>query len=533
MSTERLPPAPASRTSPLLRFLSVLRERWWIVALTTLVCTGAALAISLTQPKEYEASASLLFRSSEFSTALFGSSVFEPSLDPSRESTTNLQLVQSRAVARAVRDELGLDERPSDLLEKVDVEERTNSDVVDVRVRDEDPRLAASLAGEFAKQYVLFRQEADRRKIADAQALIRERLDRLTPEEATQRKQLEDALQKLVALEAVQTGNAELIDRAEVPTVAASPQTKRDVVVAFIVGLALGLGLAFLLDLLDRRIKSSEEFEEIYRVPTLVTVPHSTFATRRARGRVDEGAAFEPFRILYSSLGFLSVGEPLRRVLVTSAIAEEGKTSVAVNLARAVALTGRSVALIEADLRRPSFHRHLDGQPPAMGLTNALVGRESVTDLITYVNPGDLSEMTSAGASAQPFEEVRGLVGVLQSGPLPPNPAELLRSDRAVELLDEVADTHDFVIVDAPPLLPVADAQVLLAHNFMDACLIVARVNETTRDQARRARAILDQAKVEHIGLVVTGVRDAVGGYEYYGRMESRTTDAAGAGRQG
>jgi polysaccharide biosynthesis transport protein len=141
--------------------------------------------------------------------------------------------------------------------------------------------------------------------------------------------------------------------------------------------------------------------------------------------------------------------------------------------------------------------------------------------------------MTSAGGSAHPFDDVRGLVGVLQSGPLPPNPAELLRSERAVELLDEVADTHDFVIVDAPPLLPVADAQVLLAHNFVDACLIVARVNETTRDQARRARAILDQAKVEHIGLVVSGVRDAVGGYEYYGRMESRTTDAAGAGRPG
>jgi polysaccharide biosynthesis transport protein len=528
VTTDRPLPKAASNTSPLLRFLRVVRERWWIPALTTVVCTGVALAVSLTQAKQYEASASLLFRSPEFSTALFGSSVFEPSLDPSRESTTNLQLVQSRAVARAVREKLGLNERPSDLLQKVEVEERTNSDVVDVRVRDEEPRLAASLAGEFANQYVLFRQGADRRKISDAQALIRDQLTRVTPDDTTQRQQLEDALQKLVALEAVQTGNAELIDRAEVPTVAASPQTKRDVGVALIVSLTLGLGLAFLMDLLDRRVKSSEEFEELYRVPTLVTVPHSTFAARRSR---DEGAAFEPFRILNSSLGYLSVSRPLRRVLVTSAIAEEGKTTVAMNLARAVALTGSSVALVEADLRRPSLRRHIEEEPTATGLTNALVGRESIADLMVYFLPGDLSSMSGVRDSTHPFDDARGLVGVLGSGPLPPNPAELLRSERAVELFEEIAETHDFVIVDAPPLLPVADAQVLLGHDFVDACLIVARVNKTTREQARRARTILDQAKVERVGLVVSGVGDTAGGYEYYSRIDSDTADRTGAGR--
>jgi polysaccharide biosynthesis transport protein len=529
VTTEHSLPKAASNMSPLLRFLRVVRERWWIPALTTVVCTGVALAVSLTQAKQYEASASLLFRSPEFSSALFGSSVFEPSLDPSRESTTHMQLVQSRAVARGVREKLGLKERPSDLLQKVEVEERTNSDVVDVRVRDENPRLAASLAGEFANQYVVFRQRADRRKIFDAEALIRNRLTRLTSEDATQRQQLEGALQKLVALEAVQTGNAELIDRAEVPTVAASPQTKRDVLVAFIVSLTLGLGLAFLTDLLDRRVKSSEEFEELYRVPTLVTVPHSTFAARRSR---DEGAAFEPFRILNSSLGYLSVSRPLRRVLVTSAIAEEGKTTVAVNLARAVALTGSSVALVEADLRRPSLQRHIEEDPTAMGLTNALVGRESIADLMVYFNPGDLTP-SGVRNTTHPFDDARGLVGVLASGPLPPNPSELLRSERAVEVFEEIAETHDFVIVDAPPLLPVADAQVLLGHDFVDACLIVARVNKTTRDQARRARAILDQAKVERVGLVVSGVGDTAGGYEYYSSIDRGTADRTGAGRAG
>lgn len=523
MRPEFEPGTGLARPSALLRFSRVVRERWWLVALTTFVCAGVALVISLNQPREYEASASLLFRNPGFSSALFGSSVFEPSLDPARESTTNLQLVKSRAVAAAVRSKLDLNTRPSDLLEDVEVEERTNSDVVDVRVRDENPRVAARLAGEFANQYVLFRQRADRRKISAAEDLIRVRLAQLPPEATAERTQLQEALQKLIALEAVQTGNAELIDRAEVPTVAASPQTRRDVAAALLVGLALGLFLAFLLDVLDRRVKSSEEFEEIYRVPALVTIPQNTFVGRRAR---DGGAGFEPFRMLYSSLGFLAVSGPLRHVLVTSAVAEEGKTSVAVNLARAVAMSGRSVALIEADLRRPSFRRHIESDTEVEGLTNALVGRKTAAELMTYLNPEDLS--TGLPGHEDVDLGVRGTVGVLQSGPVPPNSAELLRSERMEELLEEVASTHDFVIVDAPPLLPVADAQVLLAHDFMDACLIVARVYKTTRDQARRARAILDQAKVERIGLVVSGVSEAGGGYEYYGRV-----DPAGEGRRG
>lgn len=517
MTAEQLSTPAPPKASPFLRFLRVVRERWWIVALTTLVCVGVALIVSLSQPKEYEASATLLFRNPGFSSALFGSSVFEPSLDPARESTTNLQLVRSRTVARAVREELGLDTSPSDLAEQVDVEERTNSDVVDVRVRDEDPRLAARLAGEFANQYVLFRQSADRRKITDAETLIRNRLAELPPDATAERSELQDALQKLIALEAVQTGNAELIDRAEVPTVAASPQTKRDVAAAFVFGVALGLVLAFLLDLLDRRVKSSEEFEEIYRVPSLVTVPQVSFGARPAS---DGGAAFEPFRILYSSLGFLSVSGPLRRVLVTSAVAEEGKTSVALNLARAVALSGRRVVLVEGDLRRPSINRHISGQRAAVGLTNALVGRHSPSELTAYYDPAGMTPVMELSDVHDRLADTRGLVGVLESGPVPPNPAELLRSERTHELLEQIAEAHDFVIIDAPPLLPVADAQVLLGQHFVDACLVVARVNKTTRDQARRARAILDQAQMERVGLVVSGVRSAAGGYEYYGRVE-------------
>ena len=504
--------AEGVRGSTILRVLRIVRERWWIVALATLVCAGVAIAISLRSPKEYEASARLLFRNPGFSSALFGSSAFEPSLDPARESSTNLLLVRSREVAAAVRRQLGLSRSPGDLLDQVEVEEKTNADVVDIRVKDEDPRLAARIADQFADQYVLFRQRADRRKIADAERLIRTRLASLSPGASAERGRLRDALQKLIALEAVQTGNAEVIDRPEVPTVAASPQPKRNTAVAAVVGLALGLLVAFLLDILDRRVKSAEEFEELYRVPTLATVPQSTFSARR---HPEVGAAFEPFRILYSSLGFLSVSGPIRTVMVTSAIGEEGKTSLAVNLARAVALAGRTVVLVEADLRRPAFRSHFGAEGGPEGLTNALVGHHAPHELVEYLPLTELSSREEARSPVSQAFDRRGLVGVLRSGPIPPNSAELLGSQRMADAVRELAADHDLVIIDAPPLLPVSDSQVLLGHDFVDACLVAARVYRTTRDQARRSRAILDQARVERIGLVVTGLRERPGTYDY------------------
>lgn len=525
MSADAPVTVQAQRPSAFLRLLRVLRERWWIVALTALVCTVTALAVSLSSQKQYEAAATLLFRDPGFSSALFGSDVFEPSLDPARESSTNLLLVESREVAAGVRRELGLDESTSDLLAQVEVEERTNADIVEIRVRDENPRRAARIAGEFAAQYVEFRQRADRRKIAEAEQLIRERLEGLPADAGAERAQLEEALQRLIALGAVQTGNAEVIDRPEVPTVAASPQTRRDVIVALFVGLVLGVAIALLLDFLDRRVKSAEEFEELYRVPTLSTVPQTTFAVRRP---TVQGAPFEPFRILYSGLGFLSVSGPIRVLMVTSAVAEEGKTSVAVNLARAVALSHGSVALVEADLRRPSFRGHFGSQVAPVGLTNALVGRQSVADLIQNVPPTAFDEgesSTFAALGDQP--EMDGTIDLLRSGPIPPNSAELLRSERMARVLEELAESHDLVIVDAPPLLPIADAQVLLRHDMIDACLIVARVYKTTRDQARRARAILDQHHVDRLGLVVTGVRERPGGYEYYGQLDGDAAEPA------
>ena len=265
--------------------------------------------------------------------------------------------------------------------------------------------------------------------------------------------------------------------------------------IGVLVGLAIAFSLVFLLESLDRRISSIEELEAEYRLPALTGVPQSAFRARRAADRAEQ---LEPYRILRSALDLAAVSHQLDTLLVTSAVEGEGKTTVAVDLAHAVALTGRHTVLVELDLRRPTFARHFDIDA-SRGVTTALVGAGSLDELLV-----------------EPFPNLPNF-SVLASGRLPHNPSELLSSPRIAEMISELATDDGIVIIDAPPLNPVADAQVLLNNPAIHASIIVARVDQTTRDEVRRARAILDRHMVSPIGVVVTGLRDAnLYGYSAY-----------------
>ena len=197
---------------------------------------------------------------------------------------------------------------------------------------------------------------------------------------------------------------------------------------------------------------------------------------------------------------------------MTSAIAGEGKTTVAVDLAHAIALTGRHTVLIELDLRRPTFAKHFD-LDPGRGITTVLIGAASLEEVLV-----------------EPFPDLPNL-SVLPSGRLPQNPSELLGSPRIAEIISELSSEDGIVIVDAPPLNPVADTQALLDSPAIHATLMVGRINLTTRDEVQRARAILDLHMVNPIGIVVTGLRDS----NYYGynsyAAEEPTLDVEAAER--
>jgi capsular exopolysaccharide synthesis family protein len=481
-----------------MQALRVVRERWIIVLVAALICGGVAGLVARSQPKEYSATSQLLFRASPLSNAVLGTQVISGSIDPARDSATNQDLVRSLEVATAVEKTLNLGIPPSKLLDKISVQSAANSDIITITAKDSNPKRAARVANGFATGYVTFAQQQDQNRISQGEQLLRQRLASLPPG-SSETPSLQAALQKLIALEAVQTGNAQIADRASVPTGPSSPRPLRDAVLGTLFGLALGVGLAFLLDGLDRRVKTPEEFERLYGLRSLVNIPQASF---RARTPQTRGPAFEPYRILRSSIAFSAVDREVRMLLVTSSVLGEGKTTVAVNLARAAALSGEQVVLVEGDLRRPSFHEHFPIEQGVGGLTNAVIGGGSAREFIQY--------------------DVLGIpnLGVLPSGPLPPSSAEILRSASMGVVLRDLAETAELVIIDAPPLLPVADAQILLDRPEVDSCLIVARAYFTKRDQVRRTRAVLDQHRAAPLGLAVTGLRDTHT-YEYYGSSSS------------
>ncbi len=474
----------------ILNAIAVLRERWWVVLLAAAVCAGGSIAITVTSVKQYSATAKLLFQDSGVQEALGGAAP-PASSDPQADQATNTELVTTNAVAQQVKTALKLPDSTDTLIGEMSVTNESSGNLVDVTATDVDPIRAARLATAFAQQYVLYSKNRILDQLAEGERLIDQKIARLDPSDKEGRASLEAAKRKAVLAEAGTTGNAQVIDTAEVPGSPSSPNPKRNVAIALFFGLLLGAGIAFLLNVIDRRIKEVEDFERLYGLRALAAVPEQ-------RDRDELRTELEPFRILRGGLALLAEPhDPIQTVLITSAVPGEGKTTIAAGLATALALAGHAVVLVEADLRRPTLSRQFDLGAGQQGLTTALVGGVDPVSLLR-----------------RPQSTLRNLE-VLASGPLLPASSELLRSEEMAHVLEELRGHADYVILDAPPLLPVADARVLLSHPQVDACVVVCRAYHTTRDEVRSARAILDRAHVPRSGLVVNGLRQAQAAYDY------------------
>jgi len=482
--------------------LTALRRRWLTVVGAVLAAVLVAAISHAHRAKSYAATASVAFQSGTLSTSALQVSP-SGSGEPQREADTEVLIAHSPEVARGVLRQLHLQGTASELLDEVKVEAAPNADVLNIVATTGDPQVAARLANAFAVQYIAFRTQSQLAGIEAAQHQLQQEIAVL-PAGSSERTALEGSLQRLNASQAVAGGGANVIGRAVAPTSPTGMGLGSTLAIGLLIGLAIAFALVFLLESLDRRIKSIEEFEHEYRLAALAAIPQSAFRLRAAEQRTE---SLEPYRILRSALDFAAVARPLDTVMVTSAVSGEGKTTVAVDLAHAVALTGRRTVLVELDLRRPTFAEHFD-LDPSRGLTTALTGGAPLAELLV-----------------EPLAEVPQL-HVLPAGRIPHNPAELLGSARIDEIISELAAGETLVIVDAPPLNPVADAQVLLNDQAINAALLVGRVERTTRDEARRARAILDRHIVEPVGIVVTGIHD--GGRYGYGsyRGAEPTLDA-------
>jgi polysaccharide biosynthesis transport protein len=507
-SSEPYAPAP-SRQEGLLADLEILRRHWRLIVVVVVASMAVLAALHERQAKSYAATASVTFQSDTLLDSALNISTVTSS-EPQREADTEVLIAHSAGVAEAVRARLKLASTTAELLGEVKVEAAPTADVLNIIATTHDPQASATLANTFATQYIAFRASSQLAGISSDEAKIREQIAVL-PAKSAERVTLEQTLLRLSSLEAVAASGTSVISRATPPTGPTGGGVSESLVIGLLVGAAIAFSLVFLLESLDRRVKTVAEFERGYRLPALVGIPRTSSRVISA----ESSALLEPYRILRSALGFTAATRELNTLLVTSAVAGEGKTTVAVNLAHVIALSGRRTVLVELDLRRPTTFGPID-LAAKRGVTTAITGAAELGSLLV-----------------RPLADLQNLL-VLPSGAIPHNPSELLGVERVAGLIAELAEDGSMVIIDAPPLNPVADTHVLLDNPSIDAAIIVTRIDRTTREQMREARTILDHHKVQPIGIAVTGVRDP-SRYGYgYGSYEPlpETTDVEPSRRE-
>jgi capsular exopolysaccharide synthesis family protein len=504
--------APEDGQGTLQRIIPIIRRNIGLILLCIVLVPAAAIAFSLLQSKEYTASSSLLFRDPGLDVKFTGTPFFREGEDEARLQATNVRLVSLEAMATLTADKLG---KPGfgrkEVSEAVEVTPEGTSDVVTIKATDTDPEFAAQIANTFAREYVVFRREADRAKIRQAHELVERRLAAMTPEDraGSAGQDLEDSARQLELLTALQTGNAEVVQRARPPETPSSPKPVRSAAIGLILGLLLAAAATLIREQVDRRLRDPGDVSDILNVPVLALIPEDRSGTRNvtAADTPLRRLNTEAFMMLRANLRYFNVDEELNSILIMSAGPEEGKTSISWNLARAEARAGKRVLCIEADLRRPTLARHV-GTATDGGLSLVLAGVMDPTDAITTVSGVD----------------------VITAGPLPPNPAELIESQRMRKLIQWGEKNYDRVIIDSPPAAVVADAIPMVP--MVSGVVIVVRLGHSQRDAVGHLRTQLANVNAPVLGVVLNGGVGPRSDYTYARRpvflAEAHEPDAGG-----
>jgi succinoglycan biosynthesis transport protein ExoP len=463
---------------------------------------ASTLFLSLLQTPLYESTAKVLVRPINQTTGELAAPV-PPNLETERG------LVASVPVAERVAQSLEVSEEPRTLLDDVSVEVVTGAEFLEIHYQHPDPLQAQRRAQAFADEYLNFRRQQAVDEILAASETVRQRIRSLEDRLGELESQIDDSndpseradleaqastLEGQVAVLQVQLSQlapsaglsvGQVVEPASVPDSPASPNYLVNIALALFVGLALGVGLAFLRERLDDRIRGRQDLEAQTGAPALAVVPKVTKWKRRKEAHLvtqeePRSASSEAYRTLRTSLLFFASQREMHSLLVTSAQVEEGKTTTVSNLGVALAQAGKRVILLDADLRKPRLHRFF-ALNNHVGLTNVLAG-----------------ETEPWGAVVQPHMDN---LGVLPSGPVPGNPAELLSSDQMGGLIEQFSQAADFVLIDSAPVLAAADATILAT--FADGVLLVADADRASRGSVGHARVQLDHVNATVVGAML------------------------------
>jgi succinoglycan biosynthesis transport protein ExoP len=516
-----LQPHDANESSELKELLGVMQRRKWTICVIFLLVLAVVLTFSYRQRAMYTAQ----------SRVLVEPETPDPSGVPQAPSLqTETQIVASEPVGTRVVEELGLETDVRSLLDSVGVQALEETTVLVISFSSPDPSLAAAAANSFAENYIDYRHARAQQMLAAERQRTLERIAQVQRRLTDKTKQLQNAIatddgvlqtalegqrnvfitrlaflqQQLDELqpEGADGGvGSEIIEAAQVPTSPSSPNHRRDLALGSALGLMLGIGTALIRERLDDRFRGRADLTQATEAPVLATVPRFEHLNKKQGGTPIVAAepqsnAAESYRTLRTNLDFAMLQRGSKLVLITSPSAGEGKTVTATNLGVAAAQAGGRVLLVSTDLRRPTIEKYFDITND-VGISNLLIGQvDAVSRVVRRTSFPNID--------------------LLPSGPVPPNPAELLSSPRLHDTLAALEGDYDLILLDSAPVLPVADATILASR--VQSTVLVVSASSTRRAAAVHAREGLQKVGAEVIGSVLNhfDMSSSSYGYENY-----------------
>ncbi len=487
------PVAPEGTFLDLRDYGRVIARRWRLIAACVAVALVLAVLWTLTQTPVYTATAEMLVKP-PFGTSTVGTATAQP-LNIGNEQ----QIVDSLKVATIAAPNIpaGLDDVA--LLKHLDVTVTKDADVLQIHFEHTNPDIAQAGAEEFAKAYLTYTTDAAKATV-DAQAnALAARLPALAGKgEAVARQQLQS---QIASIRSTTIDPGEILVDAPRPTTPTSPNLLLNLALAAIVGAFIGLIAAFIRERMDDRLRGRADLEATIGAPVITMIPEVPSWRNKESAHLvtlqaPRSPAAEAYRTLRTSILVAAADHGYKTLMVVSAIAGEGKTTTAANLAVVLAQADKRVVLISADLRRPRLNDFFGLPASDRGLSEVLEGDRKAWEALRSGKVDNLWVMSSGKVSDQP--------------------TELLQSETMRELLANQREVVDFIIIDCPPVLAVADA--LVVAPMADAILYVANEQITPRGAVIAARAQLDQVGAHLLGSILNDVEAKGTGYAYYGQ---------------
>jgi capsular exopolysaccharide synthesis family protein len=481
--------------SSIREYLGVVQRRRWVVIQAVVLVPLAMLFFSLRQTPLYQASASVLVHLQSPVQTITGTADPSAGANPDRVLQTQAQLATNPLVARRVLRAAGLhDVSALDFLQRSSVQAQLNSDLLIFSVTDANAARAIRLATLYGQQFAIYRRELDTAALKRADQELKKRIKTLEAAGQTASTQLQallDQEQKLGTAITLQTSNVSLV-KTPLGATKVRPKPLQSGVLGLALGIVLGVALAFLWEALDTRVRTTEEIERALGIPLLARIPAPPRWLQRRRRLImltePHSIHAEPYRVLRTNLDFFNLEHAARTIMVTSAVAEEGKSTTVANLAVALSRAGQRVVLVDLDLRRPSISKFF-GFGDRVGLTDVALGRAQLA-------PVSVEHEVDDESGAQ------GNLEVLTTGTLPRDTGEFVGGVELTRVIEQLRERADIVLIDSPPLFAAADAIALAAK--VDGIIVLTRLGVVRRRMLEELRRVLGSIPAAKLGFVVT-----------------------------